>query len=429
GGPCPATLAQRPFDPGFSASTRNTKAGAYRPFDMHIGRPDGEQELKRVNVKLPPGMSAKLAGVGYCPEGSIAALSGRTGAEELASPLCPAGSLVGRVAIKAGSGPSPYNGDGKVYFAGPYKGAPVSLVFVTPAVAGPYDLGVVAVRAALNVDSETAVVTAVSDPIPNVFGGVKLDVRSIGVSIDRQGYTVNPTTCRGPFAVDGGIFGGGGNPASPAAWNEVARNQPFRASNCKALKFEPKFFARILGGENKTNRRANPKFRAVLQGQNGDANLRRAAFILPRATILDQSHIKTICTRVQLAARNCPKGSVYGHARATSPLLDGVLKGRVHLISSDNELPDLLVDLRGQVDIQLRGVISSTNGRLKTVFRSTPDVPVRQFTLVMKGGNRGLLVNTRDLCDRKQFGVLNLKAQNSRQMKTKRLRLNTPACR
>jgi hypothetical protein len=80
------------------------------------------------------------------------------------------------------------------------------------------------------------------------------------------------------------------------------------------------------------------------------------------------------------------------------------------------------------VDIQLRGVISSKGGRLKTVFQSTPDVPVKKFTLTMKGGNRGLLVNTQDLCDRKQFGVLNLKAQNGRRMKTKRLRLNTPAC-
>jgi len=198
---------------------------------------------------------------------------------------------------------------------------------------------------------------------------------------------------------------------------------------CKALKFKPKFYARIFGGKNQTKRGKNPKFRAILQARNGDANLRRAAFILPRATILDQSHIKTICTRVQLAADNCPKNSIYGNARATSPLLDGVLKGPVYLTSSSNELPDLLVDLKGQVPIRLRGVISGKNARLKTVFNGTPDVAVNKFILTMKGGNKGLLINSRNLCSSRTSGFLNLLAQNSRRERNKNLQLNIPACR
>ena len=428
GGACAPTLGARPLDPAFSASTRNLKAGAYAPFDLYVARPAGDQELKRVSVKLPPGMSAKLAGVDYCAERQIDLTGARSGAQELADPSCPASSAVGRLGTAAGSGSNPYEIGGTVYLAGPYKGAPISFVFVTPAVAGPYDLGTVVIRARAHVDPETAQVTVISDEIPDVFGGVKLDIRSIGVSIDRQGYTVNPTTCRGPFAVDAGIAGGGSNPADAAAWADVARNQPFRAQNCKALKFKPKFFARILGGKKGTNRTANPKFQAILNARNGDANLRRAAFILPRATILDQSHINTICTRVQLAANSCPKGAIYGSAKATSPLLEGNLKGPVYLLASNNQLPDMLVDLRGQVDIRLRGEISAQNGRLKTVFASAPDVAVNKFTLNMKGGDRGLLVNTRDLCARKAFGFLNLKAQNSRRMRDKRLTLNTPAC-
>ena len=145
-------------------------------------------------------------------------------------------------------------------------------------------------------------------------------------------------------------------------------------------------------------RAKNPKFRAILEARNGDANLRRTAFILPQATILDQSHIKTICTRVQLAANECPKNSIYGYAKASSPLMAGNLKGPVYLTSSSHELPDLLADLHGQVPIRLRGVISSKHGRLKTVFNETPDVAVSKFILTMKGGNKGLLVNTRNLC-------------------------------
>ncbi|HEX8688812.1 MAG TPA: hypothetical protein VF729_01055, partial [Solirubrobacterales bacterium] len=262
----------------------------------------------------------------------------------------------------------------------------------------------------------------------DVFGGVKLDVRNIDVSINRKKFTVNPTTCRQEFRIGSGIFGGGANPLDPATWFEAKPSSPFRATQCRKLKFNPKFFARIFGGENQTKRAANPKFRAIFDAREGDANLRRAAFILPRATILDQSHIRTICTRVQLAADECPRNAIYGHAKATSPLLKGNLKGPVYLTSSDNPLPDLLVDLRGQVDVHLRGVISAKNGRLKTVFPSTPDVAVNKFILTMKGGNRGLLVNSQDLCDRTRRGFLNLLAQNSRRERSKKLRLNIPAC-
>jgi hypothetical protein len=429
GGPCPKTLAERPFSPTYAAKPNGTKAGAFSPFKLHITRPDGAQEIRQVNVNLPPGMVAKLKGVEYCPEASIAAAGTRAGKDELASPSCPASSLVGTTGIDAGSGPAPFHTDGNVYLAGPYQGAPISMVFVTPAVAGPYDLGTVVVRAALNIDPETAEVHAVSDPIPYIFGGVKLDIRSIDVSINRQNFTLNPTTCRQAFPISSGIFGGGGDPANPAQWFESKPSNAFRASECKALKFQPAFYARIFGGKNQMRRTAHPKFRATLDARKGDANVRRAAFILPQATILDQGHIKTICTRVQLAANDCPKASIYGNAKATSPLLAGRLKGPVYLTSSNNELPDLLVDLKGQVNIRLRGVISSEHGRLKTVFRKTPDVAVDKFVLTMKGGDKGLLVNSRNLCSRQTTGFLNLGAQNSRRLKRNNLRLNIPACR
>jgi len=428
GGPCPKTLAERPFSPGFNAGPTGTKAGAFKPFQLHITRPDGAQEIRQVNVDLPPGMIAKLKGVKYCPEASIAAAAKQSGASEKASPSCPDTSLVGTTSIDAGSGPSPFRTSGNVYLAGPYKGAPISMVFITLAVAGPYDLGTVVVRAAININPETAEVHAVSDPIPYVFGGVKLDIRTIDVSINRNKFTLNPTTCRQAFPIAGGIFGGGGNPADPASWFESKPSNEFRASECRALKYKPSFEARILGGKGHMQRGDNPKFRAILDARNGDANTRRAAFILPSATILDQGHIKTICTRVQLAANECPKNSIYGNAKATSPLLDKQLKGPVYLTSSSHELPDLLVDLKGQVNIRLRGVISSAHARLKTVFNNTPDVAVDKFTLTMKGGSKGLLVNTRNLCSRQTTGFLNLKAQNSRRLKRNNLRLHIPAC-
>jgi hypothetical protein len=46
----------------------------------------------------------------------------------------------------------------------------------------------------------------------------------------------------------------------------------------------------------------------------------------------------------------------------------------------------------------------------------------------MKGGRSGLLINSRDLCTGQTNGFLNMKAQNSRQLKRNNLRLNIPAC-
>lgn len=429
GGPCPKTLAERPFAPFFAASPQGNKAGAFSPFHLDLSRDDGNQEVKRIEVNLPRGMVAKLKGLQYCPQSAIDAATAGSGKSQIATPSCPSSSFVGTSKIAAGSGSNPFHTEGRVYLAGPYRGAPLSMVFVTPAVAGPYDLGNVVVRTALNVDPETAEVHAVSDPIPNVFGGVKLDIRAISVSVDRKNFTLNPTTCREALPLKTTVFGGGGDPANEAQWQSTSKTDPIQFRNCKALQFKPQFFARIFGGENQTKRAKNPKFRAILDAREGDANVRRAAFILPRATILDQSHIKTVCTRVQLAANECPKNSIYGHAKATTPLLGKPLKGPVYLTSSSHELPDLLVDLKGQVPIRLRGVISSAHGRLKTVFNETPDVPVNKFELTMKGGSKGLLINSRNLCSRQTTGFLNLRAQNSRQLKRNNLRLNIPACK
>jgi len=429
GGACPKTLASRPFKPSYKAAPVSLEAGKFTPLNIDLTRSPGSQEVKRIDVNLPPGMVAKLKGTEYCPQASIEAATGGSGKNQIASPSCPSNSLVGTSRISAGSGSDPFKAEGKVYLAGPYKGAPLSMVFVTPAVAGPYDLGNVVVRAALNVDPETAEVHAVSDPIPNVFNGVKLDIRTIAIRIDRKEFTLNPTTCREPLSINSTIFGGGGDPANEAEWQQITSGDSFQFNKCKSLGFKPKFYARIFGGKNQTQRAKNPKFRAILDGSGDQANLRRASFILPRATILDQSHIKTICTRVQLAANECPKNSIYGHAKATTPLLAKPLKGPVYLTSSSHELPDLLVDLKGQVPIRLRGVISSAHGRLKTVFNNTPDVAVKQFELTMKGGDKGLLVNSRNLCARQTTGFLNLKAQNSKQLKRNNLRLNIPACK
>lgn len=426
GGTCPMTLAERKFAPGFSANSSDSKAGAASPFRVQISRPDGQQELKVVNTTLPSGLTGKLAGLEYCSEASIAAAEKATGRSTIAKPPCPDKSFLGTATVSAGTGDSPLSLAGNVYLAGPYKGAPLSLAVTTPAVSGPFDLGTVVVRVALFVDPESARINAVSDPIPDVYGGVKLDIRAIDVQINRSGFMRNPTNCAAT-AVGGELKGGGSNPTNPAAFSAFAVSSPYQATGCGGLDFQPRFFTKLEGP---TKRDGNPQLRAIVEARNGDANLGRTALTMPSSLFLDQSHIGTICTRPQLASQTCPANSVYGRAVATTPLLAGKLKGPVYLVpgKTDSGLPDLLVDLRGQVNIRLRGVISSKRGGLKTVFNGLPDVPVRKFILNMYGGDKSLLVNSTNTCKSPQNAVLNMKAQNGKTVKNNQFRLNIADC-
>jgi hypothetical protein len=424
GGSCPTSLGARKFTPSYTAASDSTAAAKYSPFHVHIGRKDGEQELKVVNVTLPKGLVGRLAGIPYCSDAAITAAEGSSGRNQQAHPSCESNSAIGTVTTAAGTGGAPLSLPGVAYLAGPYKGAPLSMAIITPAVSGPFDLGTVVVRVALNVNPLTAQINAVSDPIPNVFGGVKLDIRAINVDVNRYQFMINPTNCA-VGATAGTINGGGANPASSSAWSSYAVSAAFQATGCNSLAFKPTLNARISGP---TTRAKNPQIRVVVKSPKGNANIARTAFNLPHSLFLDQGHIKTVCTRVQLAAKQCPAGSIYGHAEASSPLLKQKLKGPVYLVSSKHKLPDLLADLNGQINIQLDGVISSGHGGLKTVFNNTPDVPLKTFILNMQGGKKSLLQNSTNLCKTPQLAVLNMKGQNGKTVKNNQLRLNIASC-
>ncbi len=421
GGACAKTLATRPFGPSFAAKPNKAAAAAFTPFQVHIGRSDGQQELKGVDITLPPGATAKLVGVPYCPPAAIAAAAASSGVAERANSSCPDKSRIGIASVAAGSGASPLQISGKAFLAGPYKGAPLSLVVVTPAVAGPFDLGTVVVRVALFVDPETAQIHAVSDPIPDVFGGAKLDIRSIAVNVNRDDFALNGTNCS-KLATAGSLKGGGADPTNPAAFSSFGVSDPTQLTGCDPLGFRPKLNLRLFGG---TRRSKQPRLRAVLNARPGDANIARASVALPHALFLAQSSLAKICTRVQFAANACPKKSVYGHARAITPLLGQPLEGPVYLRSSNNPLPDLVAHLEGQVDIDLVGRIDSFKGGIRTTFDRVPDVPVSKFVMTLPGGKHGLLVASKNLCQGRVRAIVQLKGQNGKKV-NKHQRVRTP---
>lgn len=418
GGACPGG-GLPPFHPGLIAGSVNNAGGAYSPFNVRLFRSDGEQPMTNFSIKLPPGVIGKLAGVPTCSDAAIEAARDRTGAEELANPSCPAASGIGRTLVGAGVGSVLTYVPGKVYLAGPYHGAPLSIAAVTAAKVGPFDLGTVVVREAIRINPETAEVfidPTGSDPLPHIIDGVTTHIRDIRAYIDRPGFMLNPTSCD-PSSTASTVLGSGIDFDSPADDRPVTVSTPYQVASCSALGFKPKLSLRLKGG---TKRTGHPSLRAVFTTRKGDANLARAAVTLPKTELLDQAHIRTVCTRVQFAAgagggSQCPAGAVYGHARAISPLLDEPLEGPVFLRSSSHQLPDLVAALHSpRVDFYLAGRIDSVEGRIRNTFESPPDAPVSKFVLTMQGGKKGLLVNSTDICKAKPRATVLLDAQNGK---------------
>ncbi len=432
-GPCP-TGGLPPFHPGLLAGTLNNAAGTFSPFTVQLSRTDAEQEITHFSIKLPPGILAKLAGVSYCSDLAIAAAAGRKGPhggeEELNSPSCPATSQIGTTWAGAGVGNTLTYVPGKVYLAGPYKGSPLSIVAITAAKAGPFDLGTVVVREALRVNPETAEVfvdATGSDPIPHIVQGIPVHLRDIRVFVDRPEFTLNPTDCTATSTAST-LLGAGLDFASEADDNPITVSSPFQAADCAALDFKPQLKLSLKGG---TKRNQVPALRAVLTARNGDANIAGTEVTLPASQFLEQGHIRTICTRVQFTAgagngAECPAGAVYGRARAVTPLLSEPLEGPVFLRSNGGErdLPDLVVALHGQqIDVDLVGYIDSVTRKnkrgeavslIRNRFVTVPDAPVSKFVLEMQGGKKGLLVNSTNICRGKHRAEVSFTAQNGR---------------
>jgi len=413
-GGCAGSEAAAPNAPTLSAGTLAPQAGAYSPFQLKLVRGDGTQRMTGIETTLPPGLVGKLTGIPYCSEGAIAAAKSREAPEqgkaEQAAPSCPLASEVGSVTVGAGAGISPFYVNGHAYLAGPYKGAPLSFVVITPAVAGPFDLGNVVVRVALFVNEYSAQIRAVSDPLPTIRQGIPLDVRSVALKIDRPTFTLNPTSCE-VAAITASVT---------AATGQVAPlTNRFQVGGCKQLGFKPSFKLSLKGG---TKRSSHPALKAVLTypSSGAYANIARAQVGLPHSEFLDQANIKTVCTQVQLRAQACPAKSIYGHAKAWTPLLDKPVEGPVYLGTGfGHKLPDLVAELNGQIRVLVHGKVDTdkANG-IRNTFEAVPDAPVSKFVLEMKGGpKQGLLVNSENICRKPQTAETAFTAQNGKFLK------------
>jgi hypothetical protein len=409
GRPCPPEV--RPFGPSLVAGTANPRAGAFTDFHLKLDREDGDQFLGDLNFEMPRGLTGSLRGITYCPEGSIQAAADSPGRAEQASPSCPASSRIGTTNVASGPGTHPFHSIGSVYMAGPFKGAPLSLAAVTPALAGPYDYGTVVVRVALHVDPKDAHVTAISDTVPRIIGGVPIRMRSIRVNLDRPQFTINPTNCSA-LSIDSQGIGDQGTITDFSSY--------FHAVNCATLGFKPKMTIRQLGGHKATLRSANPGMQFDLRTRSGDANVKSAVVTLPKAFEIDQRHLGNICSKAELNRNQCAGRQSIGKVMTKTPLLDAPLSGPAFAVSGFGKLPHVVFILRGQVTLLPEGESKSIKGgNLRTRVATIPDAPIGHFRLTLFGGKRGYLINTRRLCASPTMIGVDFAAQNGLRMSKK----------
>lgn len=389
------------FRPGFIAGTITPQAGQYSPFTVDLSRADGQQFVKGIQVRTPPGLLGVVSNVSLC------------GQADANAGTCSSASRIGTVRVASGAGSHPFEIGGDIYLTGPYCGgglapatgvvggcAPFGLSIVTHVVAGPFNLGTVVVRARVDIDPETSELIVTTDEtgpyaIPQILFGVPLRIKNIAVTIDRQGFMFNPTNCSREQIIAN---------VSSSENTTVTLTSPFKVGGCKDLAFKPRFSASTSG---KTSRPRGASLDVKLSYPKGAfgsaANIRRAKVALPRRLPSRLTTLQKACPAHTFAANpaSCPPASIIGIAKASTPVLPVVLEGPVYFVSHGGEaFPSLVIVLQGDnVRVDLTGTtFISKKGVTSSTFKSLPDVPVHSFELYLPQGKYSALAANGDLC-------------------------------
>jgi len=424
GGPCPPGGV--PFNPQLTAGTANNNAGSFGEFDLEITRADGDQEISTFSTSLPPGLAGSLTGIPFCPEAAIQAAREHTGphggAEEQTNPSCPAASELGHSSVGTGVGSTLAYTPGTVYLAGPYNGDPFSLVSVTSAVVGPFDLGTVVIRFGLRIDPHTAQVSVdptASEPIPTIIKGIVTHVRDIRVYMNRPNFTFNPTSCE-PMSISSTLTGDQGATTTIAS--------PFTVTACQALKYEPTLTVTTAAKASKVNgaslhfKIAYPKNAVGTQSW-----MREMRFEIPKQLPARLTTIQKACLASTFEHNRpaCPPASIIGQVVVHTPILPVPLEGPLYFVSYGGAaFPDAVAVIKGYgVTIESHGktFIDGKTGVTSATFESVPDVPFESIEVTVPSGpfsefGANLPHGTLNFCGQKLTMPILFKAQNGMQI-------------
>jgi hypothetical protein len=377
----------QPFAPSLVAGASSLQAGGYTSFSLQLARPDGDQTLTGLSVRLPAGDAAILKAVTPCPEPQ--ASEGACGPE----------SEIGQATATAGAGPDPYTvTGGRVYITGPYDGAPFGLSIATPAVAGPFNLGDVVVRSKIEVDPHTAQVT-ITSPLPTFVqgigrpkSGVPLDLRDVYVTVDRPDFEYNPTNCN-PASVTASLTGAQGATAEASS--------RFQVEGCRELPFKPDVSAQTQG---KTSKAGGASLKLTFKSNGGEAHVAKTILTIPAILPARLSTIQKACVAKVFEAdpAACPEGSEIGTATVHTPVLKSPLTGPIYLVSHGNAAwPDAELVLQGEgITIILDGQTAIKKGVTTSSFLSVPDAPFETVQASLPEGPHSALTTNLPARDR-----------------------------
>ena len=386
GSPCPNPL---PFAPALTAGATSIQAGGFSPFTMTMSREDGNQDLQAISLHMPPGLSGLLSSVKLCAEPQ--ADQGTCGPE----------SEIGETTVSVGLGGDPFSvKGGKVFVTGGYEGAPYGLSIVNPAKAGPFSLGTVVVRARIEVDPTTAALTITSDntgpyKIPHILDGIPLQIKHVNVTINRPGFTFNPTNCN-PMSITGSL--------SSTEGASAALSVPLQVTNCAVLHFKPGFSVSTSGKTSRANGASlHVKLVYPKAPFGSQANIRSVKVNLPKQLPSRLTTLQKACPDSTFNANPaaCSPESRIGEAKATTPLLPVPLSGPVYFVSHGGaKFPELVIVLSGYgTTVQLHAeTFISKAGITSSTFRTVPDVPVGTFELTLPQGKFSALAANGNLC-------------------------------
>ena len=403
GVPITGCASSIPFALSQSTEYSNASAGAHNSYTFNLARPEGQQYLEKIKTTLPSGLVGEIPDVTLCGE------------PQAQEGTCGAASKIGTATVTAGSGSSPYSFSGPVYMTGPYNGAPFGLSIAVPAVAGPFNLGLVKTRSTVNINSTTARVTA-ETTLPTIVGGIPIRLRSLRVDVNRQGFLLNPTNCSTEYTET--------SLTSTLGGTQTGLNSPLQAEGCSSLAFKPTFAATTSAKHSKTN---GASLVTTLTQPGGQSNIKSVFVTLPKAlpsrlTTLQKACLAKTFEENPLSCAKVSPGSEVGTATAVTPVLPVVMKGPAFLVShSGEEFPSLELVLEGDgVRTIVEGKTHIKNGITTTNFEATPDVPVSSITVNLPLGPHSALttenLNT-NLCTAKLLMPTIITGQNGKQNK------------
>ena len=397
-----------PFKPSMIAGATTDQAGGYTDFSLLLSRGDGEQRIGGLQFKTPEGLLGMIGQVPLCQE------------PQAAAGTCSSASQIGHTVVGAGAGPDPLyvpqagQAPAPIYLTGPYKGAPFGLSIVVPVIAGPFNLGTVVVRAAINVDPLTSRLTISTDPLPQILDGIPTDLRQINTVIDRPGFMFNPTSCA-PMEFSG---------VAQSATGAIAPiSSHFQVGSCQSLKFKPDFRVSTSG---KTSRANGASLDAKVLYPTGplganqassQSNIASVKVDLPKQLPSRLTTLQKACTAATFEANpaECPAASKIGVVKAVTPVLPVPLTGPVYFVSHGGEaFPSLVAVLQGygvRVDLVAATFISKA-GITSSTFKQVPDVPIGSFELYLPQGKYSALAANGNLCKGKLAMPTVFTAQN-----------------